>query len=111
MNRYEAILSKHPQFKEEAESYITTLNEKRLFSIRVGETQKYNRCVFLENTPTGVKNISYLFTYLGYRQDRYNNILCLGIYIIHTEILEILREAGIISAKEFQELYQKVYSM
>jgi len=114
MTRYANILANNPSFEEDSKSFLKALMENMIFGQRVGETPKQNKIVVFElyineNNQLCKKNLNVFFETLGYKLDKYYNIICSSYYNLLLDVLEILREAGIISTKEYKELYSKVY--
>jgi hypothetical protein len=114
MTKYENIIKNYPPFEWDTKSFLKALMENRIFGQRVGETPKQNKVVIFElyvdeNNQLCKRNLNVFFETLGYKLDKYYNIICPSYYNILIEVLEILREAEVISPKEYKELWYKVY--
>ena len=114
MTRYANIIANNPSFEEDAKSFLKALMENRIFGQRVGETPKQNKIIVFElyvdeNNRPCKRNLNVFFETLGYKLDKYYNIICLGYYNILLDVLEVLHEAEVISFKDYRVLCSKVY--
>lgn len=114
MTIYANILTNNPSFEDDTKRFLKSLREGRIFGQRVGETTKQNKVVIFElyvdeNNQLCKKNLNVFFETLGYKLDKYYNIICPNYYNMLSDVLEILQEAEVISPKEYKELWYKVY--
>lgn len=114
MTRYANIIANNPSFEGDAKRFLTALMENRIFGQRVGETPKQNKIIVFElyvdeNNQPCKRNLNVFFETLGYKLDKYYNIICLSYYNLLLDVLEILQEADVISFKEYKDLCSKVY--
>ena len=97
--------------------YLEALQANRVFIQMVGETPNKKRVrIFTILNPIHNPNKPYIHSFhpmlekLGYKMDKYQNILVLEAHQAQVEILSTLLECAKITPEEFNELKQKVYS-